>query len=331
VASKKDDPAQTSKSIRLSWSRFRIQFEMENLARIDELNRRFSIPGIAQVIAGNGGLAKIQITAPRASAEIYLHGAHLVSWTPAGSEETIFLSGSSHWVDGRAIRGGIPICFPWFRAKADNPKAPAHGFVRTREWRLDSIAINDEQGATVSLSTRSDDSTRAWWPHEFELVYRISIGAALRLDLIASNTGSNSFRFEEALHSYLRIGDPGSVRVHGLDQTAYLDNNDGNRRKILAGDLAFAAPTDYAFLATQSAIDLVDPLLRRVIRTEKQNSATTVVWNPWAQGAAAIADLGDDEWRQFACVEACNMLDAGVTLAPGAQHNMTATISVAPS
>src|SRR5580698_3974847 len=97
---------------------------------ISDLNDRFAITGIAKIVAGNGGLPKVQITSPAASVEIYLHGAQLTSWRPAGSEEVIFLSEHSRWEDGRAIRGGIPVCFPWFRAKADDPKAPAHGFVR---------------------------------------------------------------------------------------------------------------------------------------------------------------------------------------------------------
>ena len=295
----------------------------------DQLNSRFAIPGVAAISAGNGGLPRIGITLPASRAEIYLHGAQVTAWRPAGGEDALFLSRQSHFADGRAIRGGIPICFPWFRAKADNPKAPAHGFVRTRAWQLDSIAANASESATVTLSTRSDDATRQWWPHEFEAVYRVQIGSTLELALTVTNTGSGSFRFEEALHSYLRVGDVRGVRVHGLDQAAYLDNNAANRRVVQSADLVFTAPTDYAFLATESPIDLVDPQLDRTIRTAKSNSASTVVWNPWLQGAAALADLGDDEWPHFACVEAANILDAAVALAPGATHTLTATIAAA--
>jgi glucose-6-phosphate 1-epimerase len=300
---------------------------MENSAYIDDLNRRFAIPGAAQVIAGSGSLPKIKVTTPASSAEIYLHGAQLVSFVPAGGEELIFLSRESHFVDGRAIRGGVPICFPWFRGKSDDPKAPAHGFVRTRAWQLDSIA-SEREGVVATLSTQSDDSTRKWWPHEFQTIYRISVAAALHLELTVINTGADAFRFEEALHTYFRVGDAKNVRVRGLDQAAYLDNNDANRRKVQSGDVSFTAPTDYAFLATTAAPELIDPLLHRILRTAKQNSATTVVWNPWQQGAAALADLGDDEWQQFACVEASNILDAAVTLESGAQHTLSATISV---
>jgi glucose-6-phosphate 1-epimerase len=303
---------------------------MEELSQVDALNRRFGIPGIVQVVSGSGGLPKVRITTGSASAEIYLHGAQVTSWQPAGAEEAIFLSKHSHWKDGRAIRGGIPVCFPWFRAKADDPQAPAHGFVRSREWRLDSVTAEENGSVIVICSTESDESTRRWWPHEFRLVHRVTVGQALRLELIASNIGSAPLRFEEALHTYFRVGEARNVRVRGLDQVKYLDNADGNREKVQSGEVVFDAMTDNAYLNTHGAAELVDPTLHRTMTTDKENSATTVVWNPWQQGAASLSDLGDDEWRRMACVEASNILNAAVWLAPGQEHTMRATLSIVP-
>jgi len=308
----------------------RILSVMDELSHIDALNRRFGIPGVAQVVPGNGGLPKVQVTTNSASAEIYLHGAQVTSWRPAGAEEVIFLSEQSHWKDGRAIRGGIPICFPWFRAKADNPQAPAHGFVRTREWRLDSVTSEGNGSVVVSCCTESDEATRRWWPSEFRLVHRVSVGETLRMELTATNKGNTPLKFEEALHTYFRVGDAQSVRVRGLDGVAYLDNTDKNRERIQAGDVGFAAATDNAYLNTSGPLDLIDPILCRTIRTEKENSATTVVWNPWQQGTAALSDLGDEEWRRMTCVEASNILSLAVSLAPGEEHTMRATLSVIP-
>lgn len=110
-----------------------------NQTQIDALNREFGIPNLVEVLSGNDGLPKIRVTAPSASAEIYLHGAQLTSWQPVNAEEVLFLSEHSNWQDGRAIRGGIPVCFPWFRSKADDLSAPAHGVVRTKEWQLESV------------------------------------------------------------------------------------------------------------------------------------------------------------------------------------------------
>jgi glucose-6-phosphate 1-epimerase len=297
---------------------------------MDALNRGFEIPGIAQLVSGNGGLRKLCVTASSASAEIYFHGAQVTSWQPHGETQVLFLSEHSHWQDGRAIRGGIPICFPWFRAKADDPKAPAHGFVRTKEWQLDSVTANQDGSVTVELSTGSDETTHRWWPHEFRLVHRITVGKTLRLELIVRNTGSVPLHFEEALHTYFRVSDAQAVRVQGLDQVAFLDNTDGNREDTQAGDVVFKAATDKAYMNAQGTTNLIDPALHRTLRTEKENSATTVVWNPWQQGAAALADLGDEEWRQMACVEASNILSAAVSLDPGHEHTMRAALSVLP-
>jgi glucose-6-phosphate 1-epimerase len=294
---------------------------------IDALNERHAIAGMARVVAGQGNLPKVEITARAAAAEIYLHGAHVTSWQPAGSEEIIFVSKQSRWEDGRAIRGGIPVCFPWFRGKGDNPQAPAHGFVRTRAWELSSI--EDEQGSVVvTLSTESDEASRHWWPYEFRLMHRITVGAELKLELIATNTGATSLQFEEALHTYHRVGDVREVRVAGLDGATYLDNMDGNREKLQSGDVMLTRQTDNAYLNTRNAAEVIDPVLGRRIRTEKKNSLTTVVWNPWQEGAKALADLGDEEWQQMVCVEASNILANAVRLAPGEEHAMTATITV---
>lgn len=300
-----------------------------NPSQIDALNRAFGIPNVVQVVSGNGGLPKIRVTAPSAAAEIYLHGAQITSWHPASEKEVLFLSEQSHWQEGKAIRGGIPICFPWFRAKADDPYAPAHGFVRPKEWRLESVK-SEEEFVVVVCSTESDESTRRWWPHSFRLVHTLTIGTSLRLELTVMNTGPTPFIFEEALHTYFRVSDVENVSVRGLDQVSFLDNIDGNRKKTQAGDVILLGKTDNAYIDVHGAAELMDPARRRTLRTEKGNSATTVVWNPWQEGAASLADLGDDEWRRFTCVEASNILGSAIPLAPGHEHRMQAILSVAP-
>jgi glucose-6-phosphate 1-epimerase len=294
---------------------------------IEELNQRFAIAGVAQIAAGKGGLPRISVSTPAATAEIYLHGAQLTSWRPAGSEEVIFLSEQSQWEPGRAIRGGIPVCFPWFRNKADDPKAPSHGFVRTKAWQLDSVALHGDS-VIVSLSTASDEATRAWWPHDFRLVHRLTIGAELAQELEMTNTGPAPLRFEEALHTYYRVGAADAVRILGLDGVAYLDNTDGNREKRQEGDIVFTGPTDRAYVDTTHPVEIADPTMRRRIRLSKENSRTTVVWNPWIEGARALADLADDEWRAMSCVEGSNMRAFAVELAPGEQHTMKTRIQV---
>jgi glucose-6-phosphate 1-epimerase len=293
----------------------------------DELDPRFGIAGRAQILADEGGFPKVRITAPQSSGEMHLHGAQVTSWKPAGTEDVIFLSRKAGWEAGKAIRGGIPICFPWFRAKTDDPRAPAHGVVRTRIWALESIEP-DGGDITVSMSTQSDAETQKSWPGDFRLLQRVTFGSALKLEFTVSNTGTTPFRFEEALHTYYKVGDVRKVRIRGLDGVTYLDNSDSNREKKQQGDVIINSPTDNAYVNTQNALELVDPVFKRSIHVAKQNSHTTVIWNPWAEGASALHDLGEGEWQQMVCAEASNILQNAVVLAPHEDHKITVTMTV---
>jgi len=289
--------------------------------------RRSKNPPSTSVVVGNGGLSKVLVTSPEAEGEIYLHGAHITSWKPAGNDEVLFLSSKSLWKDGHAIRGGVPICFPWFGAKADDPSAPAHGFVRTKEWQLESTVHADE-GTIVSMFTESDQGTKRWWPAQFRLAFRVTFGHDLKLELVVTNTGNQPLRFEEALHAYHRVGNIQNARVRGLQGLTYIDKTDSNKRKSQDGDIAVISETDRVYLDTTSAIELDDPALRRRANVAKENSRTTVIWNPWVEKAHAMADFGDDEWTQMICIESSNVGDFAVDLPPGGQHAMKAIVRV---
>jgi glucose-6-phosphate 1-epimerase len=294
---------------------------------IAESDRRLEIPDIARIVEGSGGLPKVRVTSADAVGEIYLLGANVTSWKPRGREEVLFVSSQSRWENGRAIRGGVPICFPWFGNKADDPKAPAHGFVRTKPWQLESIAQTGG-GVTVSMSTASDEDTKKWWPAEFCAVYRATFGSELGLELEVINTGQTPLHFEEALHAYHRVGNIEKVRVRGLDGIRYFDKTDSNREKTQQGEIAISSETDRVYLNTSDAIDLDDPGLQRRARLTKMNSRTTVVWNPWVEKAHSLSDFGDDEWKQMICIETSNVSNYSVALAPGQRHTMKALVSV---
>jgi glucose-6-phosphate 1-epimerase len=302
---------------------------MEGVARIADLERRFGIPGMAHIVEGSGGFPKVRVTSPQAAGEMYLHGAHVTAWKPEGAEEALFLSSKSRWVDGQAIRGGVPICFPWFGGKADDPKAPAHGFVRAKSWQLESIAQTADT-VTVSMFTESDEGTKKWWPADFRLVHRATFGRELNLELVVSNTSTKSLRFEEALHAYYRVGSIEPARVRGLGGVHYLDKTDSNREKAQQGDIMIVSETDRVYLNTEAEVELEDPGFGRRIGVEKQNSRTTVVWNPWIEKARALSDLGDGEWRQMICIECSNVSDFAVNLAPGQQHKIITTVRIRP-
>jgi glucose-6-phosphate 1-epimerase len=293
---------------------------------ISESERRLGLPGIAEVLEGNGGMPKVRITSAEAVGEMYLHGAHVTSWRPARGEEMLFLSSRSRWEQGHAIRGGIPICFPWFGAKIDDPKAPAHGFVRTVTWQLESIVLVGE-AVMVSMVTESNEATMAWWPAQFRLHYRVTFGSELRLELAVTNTGTTLLRFEEALHTYHRVGNITQARVRGLENVQYLDKTDSNRLKMQRDEIVIESETDRVYLNTIDAIELEDTALGRRTRVTKENSRTTVIWNPWTQKAHSLSDFADDEWRHMFCIETSNVSNFGVDLAPGQHHNLKALVS----
>ncbi len=294
---------------------------------IATLAKRFGIPGKADIVAGNGGLAKVVVTTPEAAGEMYLHGGHVTSWKPKDASEVLYLSPNSLFQDGRAIRGGVPVCFPWFGDKADDPAAPAHGFVRTKEWQLESIEAAG-QDVVVSMSTQSDDDTRKWWPFDFRLVCRATFGCELKLELIVTNTGSSEFTFEEALHAYFAVESAESAFVRGLNATRYIDKTDKRIEKMQTDDVRFSAETDRVYLDTTSELQLFDPSDERSIRVQKQNSRTTVVWNPWSEKSVALKDLGAEQWKSFVCIEASNVAPLALQLKPGDSHSMAAVISV---
>jgi glucose-6-phosphate 1-epimerase len=296
-------------------------------AAIAELDRQFAIPEIVRIIPENGGLAKVTIETPATAGAMYLHGAHITSWKPRGTDEVLFVSTRSRWEDGRAIRGGIPVCFPWFADKADDPRAPAHGFVRAKAWRLESV-VRTGDAVEVSMATESNADTKRWWPADFHLVHRANFGLELTLELVVRNTGASSFRFEEALHAYFRIGQIETVRVQGLNAVKYLDKTDSSQAKVQHGAIVFTTETDRVYLNTGGPIVLSDNALRRSIGVAKENSLTTVVWNPWVDKARALSDLGEDQWKHMVCIETSNVADYAVNLAPGQQHTMRAIVRI---
>ena len=240
----------------------------------------------------------------------------------------LFVSSKSGWKDGRAIRGGVPICFPWFADRSGHPTSPAHGFVRSKTWQLESIAQNGD-AVNVSMVTESDGETRKWCPNDFRLVHRATFGSELTLELTVTNTSEAPLRFEEALHAYFKVGDIAQVRLQGLDTVHYLDKTDLAREKVQDGAITIVSETDRVYLDTPHEIELEDQALRRRIRVAKENSLTTVVWNPWIGKARSLSDFGDDEWQEMVCVETSNVANLAVDLVPGQQHQMKASMRVA--
>ena len=291
------------------------------------------LPDSVSLVAGGGGLDMLRVASPLATAEVYLHGAHVGAWAPAGERPVIWMSKRSEFQAGKAIRGGIPVCFPWFGAGREPGMAPPpHGFARLATWRLVS-ATDDDGVVTLTLRLTRDDvvgiEAAKAWPHDFEATYTVRIGRELEIALTIRNTGDEEFSYEEALHTYLAVDDARSAQVRGLDGAHYLDKAPGAAPELQtqSGAVTFEGETDRVYTSDATAI-LEDVSGGRSIGAAKDGSAQTVVWNPWVDKAAAMPDFGDDEWTGMACVEAANALDEAITLAPGESHTLAVTYAV---
>jgi glucose-6-phosphate 1-epimerase len=298
---------------------------------LQELNDRFRKPGTVEVIADRGGLPALWVAGSEAShgasAIIYLHGAHVAAWRPHDHEEVLWLSAKSQWAAEKPIRGGVPLCFPWFGPHSTNTSLPPHGFARLKPWTLRGIDQSAD-GITATFLLESDDATRAIWPHDFTITHHVTVGRQLGMAVAVHNKGNAPITFEEAQHTYFGVGDVRQVTVRGLTGKQYIDKVDGMKQKPQTGDITITAETDRVYLDTIDTVTIEDPVKRRRIGVKKSDSRNTVVWNPWIAKAKAMPDFGDEEWPTMICVETCNVGPAAVTLKPGETHLMGTQIGV---
>jgi glucose-6-phosphate 1-epimerase len=289
----------------------------------------FDIRDVIRVESALGGLERATISTSAATAELYLQGAHLAHWTPRGHRPVLFLSPMSSFAAGKAVRGGVPIIFPWFGSRSDGKPGPAHGFARTSEWTLESARQGEGGTVEVALALDSSDATRNLFDSDFRLRFRVSVGAELEMELETSNHGKEPFKFEEALHTYLAVGDVRQVSVSGLEGTSLIDKTDGFKLKKQGSEpIRIARETDQVHLNTQAVCTVWDPVWNRRIIIEKSGSNSTVIWNPWIEKNEGMSDMPIDGWKQMLCVETANAADNALSLSPGASHRLTVRIRV---
>jgi glucose-6-phosphate 1-epimerase len=277
-----------------------------------------------------GGLARAVISTELAEAEVYRQGAHVAHWTPRGQRPVLFMSSKSTLAPGKAIRGGVPVIFPWFGARSDGKAGPAHGFARTEVWAVESTGMKDSGVVEIMFGLQLDDTSRSLGFDRFAVRFTVRIGTQLSMAMEVTNSGDQPLIFEEALHTYFAISDIHDVAVHGLEGTTYIDKTDGMARKVRPNEpIRFAKETDQVHLNTQATCVIEDPGWGRRIAIEKSGSLSTVVWNPWVAKTATMADMGPEEWTGMVCVETANAAENAVHLEPGAVHVMTVTIGVA--
>lgn len=285
-----------------------------------------NLPDCITIEEPTPGYPVYRINHATATARVALLGAHVMEWVPADQEAVLYLSPQAIFQEGKAIRGGIPVCWPWFNAHPTDASKPMHGFARNHFWHL-AEASASEHGVTLVFTFASDAETLALWPHAFAAKVEIRIGAALEVVLTTHNTGGETISLSEALHSYLTVGDITQVTVRGLAGLQYLDTVGPLMMRRQSGDILIDQEVDRQYVSNAS-VQVEDLSLNRTLLIEKWGSGTTVVWNPWIAKAARLADLPDDSYPHFLCIEAANAGPGVVTVKAGGSHQIATRISV---
>lgn len=302
-----------------------------------ELTERFAIRDHVSFHEDQPGMLQMRVVASGSEATVYLQGAHLTRWTPHGGNPVLYLSPKSALAPGKPIRGGVPVLFPWFGPRwnaaefdaAHGTTSPMHGFARVTVWTLDRVHLNPDGEVHVTLSLEPDDLSRSLGYDHFHAVMDLRFGFDLHQALTVTNRGAEPMEFEEGLHSYYALGDVAAARLDGLRGSTYLDKRDNMLRKVQReSSFAWTRDVDQVHVHTAEPLALHDPAGKRTIHITKEGSNSTVIWNPWSVLTPTMADLPEDAWQHFVCVEAVNAADDRMTLAPGATHGMAVTVRV---
>jgi glucose-6-phosphate 1-epimerase len=295
---------------------------------LDSLNQQFAIPGHLDFIEGPGGLPVARIRNALASSDIALQGAHVLTWQPVGEEPVIWLSTQARFAPGKSIRGGIPVCWPWFGNHETEPDFPAHGFARTVMWEVASSETLADGATRITFGLSQTDATRAQWPHACKASYTVTAGRQLTVELQTQNTGDHPFRITEALHTYFDIGDIGNLCITGLSRSVYLDKLEAFKPKRQHGEVEIVSEVDRVYVNTDAECVIEDRARQRYIRISKQGGRSTVVWNPWVEKSIQMGDMGENGYRHMVCVESANANINFVNIVPGETHGLKVVYTV---
>lgn len=291
------------------------------MTHLQSLDDRFAVDGRIAFEASPLGGPIVRLLQGAQEVLVALHGGHVLNWTDGG-EGLLWMSPVARITAGKGLRGGIPVCWPWFGDHATDATKPAHGFVRQRAWTVIGSAATSE-ASMVMLSTATSTADDQLWPHQAEVRLTVTLSKGLSLFLETRNRGAGPLLLTQALHTYFRVSDIGRVEVRGLEGCAYLDKREGFKRKVQTGVIQVAGEVDRIYVGETGRIELADAGAQRVMRVVSTGSGSAVVWNPWSGKTARLGDMGSPEaYRQMLCIETSNAGDDRITVAPGGRHVM---------
>ncbi|MFN3786556.1 MAG: D-hexose-6-phosphate mutarotase [Thiothrix sp.] len=273
-------------------------------------------------ITGKGDLPMLQVSNAHADALISVYAGQVLSYIPKGNSDLLFVSDHAYFATGKAIKGGVPICWPWF---GNHPTSgPAHGFVRSTLWQVRETTDLADGASRIVLGITDSPATRAFWDYAFELAVEITVGATLQVALVTRNTDSRAMQITQGLHTYFAVADIARTQVAGLDGIRYLDKargaQDGAHRQY--ANVTFSQEVNRIYLDVPATLTLLDG--QRSVRITSVGNKTAVIWNPWAEVAAEMADLCDDAYQRFVCVETTNAADDVITIPAGGEYRLSA-------
>jgi len=296
---------------------------------INELNSDFGIENHLAFLKGDDGLIYAHLKNSQGCAVISTYAAQVLSFKPGNTHnDLLFVSEKAFFETGKAIKGGIPVCWPWFGPDPQDQGRAAHGFVRTRQWQVVSTTAIDAEHTQIVLGIDSDDQTYSSWPFEFQLRIEITVGKALQINLLTTNNDSKIIELSQALHSYFSTTDITQTQVHGLDGKTYLDKLDAMKNKTQQGVIQFNQAVDRIYTAVEEPVSIYDPVLKQRVDIVSSGSKSTVVWNPWSKQAVEMTDFRDDDYLKMLCVETANAGPDVVKVKPGETYRLGMQIQV---
>lgn len=304
----------------------RIYIKKEIALDISQLNTDHAIAGQVSVVEGKGGFPIINVNNQLAHAEISLYGGQVLSYTSHNNHELLFLSERAYYQSGKAIKGGIPICWPWFGADPSGKGLPAHGFARNQFWQvLETKSLNDSE-TKVILGLYDSADTLKLWPYSFELKLEITISDSLKLKLITNNTGDKDFSITQALHTYFAVDNIENTIVCGLENKQYLDKASIAQAEemLQSGDITINEEVDRIYLDVPDELNIKDKEAKHEINIQTNGNRTAIVWNPWSEIAKKMGDLEDKDYKHFVCVETANAAEDIIHIAAGDSFSLTA-------
>ena len=289
---------------------------------IDQLNVDYGITNRVTFEEGKGGLPFIVIKNHSATALIALHGEQILSYKPKVEvADMLFLSPLSNFQDGKAIRGGIPICWPWFGPDPKGIQRPNHGFVRNHLWTVLDTETTDID-TQVTLQFKESYKKEKTWKQPFALNLQISVGKTLSLKLTTFNTGDKPFSITQAFHSYFHVSDITQVQILGLEGADYYDKLDQGTQKNQDGVLIINEEIDRIYTGVKHSLWIKDPAFKRRIKINSPGNETVVVWNPWIKRSKKISDLKNQSYKHFVCVETGNIAFDLINIPPGTEYTL---------